>query len=199
MAGMRRVWGIFVIAVLGWATPASAQFANKSLGLEVGWQSLQAPSEGIHDGAVPIGLTGSLYLDEHFELEAHAGALIYKYAGADAYRVGLDVGLGIRYLFLEENIRPYIGFEIAPLFLLSDTSTTTTDSNGDVIANPNYAQGATPGSQNIFLGLSPMVGCEFFVSTSISIGIRAQFDAYLSLNIWGGYSIGVTPYVAAYF
>jgi outer membrane protein len=145
------------------AAPAKAQFANWGLGLAVGYDFIW--KENILLG-VPIGLRGSYYVDQGFELTA---AVNFQYlrssvANKDAY--GILPQVGFRYLFLQETIRPYVGADL---------------DYWHIFANP--AAGGVDLFKGVDLvGIGPKAGCEFFTSDSFSLGVEANAGFFFALN-----------------
>ncbi|MFL5355360.1 outer membrane beta-barrel protein [Archangium sp.] len=145
-----------LLAALFLAAPAHAQFANRSLGLSAGYMNFNNTAS--LNSTVFLGFDASLYIESGFEVVSLT-KLAFPYDPISEKRVvGLAPSLGIRYLFLEEGIRPYLGADLSYLHIFKDS-----------------------GEQNFF-GVGPNAGVEFFVSDSISLGARAQFNAYLSLD-----------------
>jgi len=174
-------------AVLCSAAPSFAQnFANRSIGLSVSVQKLFGGSLIGPDLIVPIALEGGMYLENGFELYLRPQFFItHVNAGAaTASGAGVVVGgggqFGVRYLFLEETIRPYIGLHLAVLILGTKTVT-----------------GAP--------GVGANVGCDFFVNDSVSLGVRVPVDLFLGFNVNGqdrvlaNVGIGGTIYATTYF
>lgn len=185
---MRNLYGLVLAVALGLGAKAQAQFANKSLGLEVGLLDLGGLSSGYNKLAIPLALNGSLYLESHWELTAHLGGLFYQLpAGPKPNRAALDGAIGVRYLFLEETFRPYIGFGITPLWLVGASASADGASTGLAVDAPLY------------LGLYASAGMEYFVGTSVSLGLKLQYSEYASLNDGFKFSVGAVGYVAAYF
>ncbi len=138
------------------AAPAHAQFANRSLGLSLGYMNFNNTAS--LNSTVFIGFDASLYIENRFEVVSLT-KIAFPFDPISQRRVvGLAPSLGIRYLFLEESIRPYIGADLSYLHIFKEQ-----------------------GESNFF-GLGPNAGIEFFVSDSISLGARAQFNTYLSLT-----------------
>lgn len=159
---------------------ASASFANRSLGLSVSGFKLLGDSPGV-DWIVPIALEGGLYIDSGFEVFLRPQFFIANtIIGANTPSgMGLIIGgggqLGVRYLFLEESIRPYVGLHIAAIVL-----------------NRTPQVAAFPGAGTEF-------GCDFFVGESVSLGIRAVADLFIDLNRPVMFSVGGGAYVTTYF
>ena len=145
-----------LLAALLLATPSHAQFANHSLGLELGYLNFNN-TESL-GSTFFLGLDASLYIENGFEVVSLTKLMFPQDPIAGTRVLGLAPSLGVRYLFLEEAFRPYVGADLSYLHLFRDAG----DSN--------------------FVGLGPNVGLEYFVSDSISIGARAQFNFYFSLN-----------------
>jgi outer membrane protein len=138
------------------ATPSHAQFANRSIGLSAGYM-LFNNTASLSD-TVFIGFDASLYIEGGFEVVSLT-KLSFPYDTISEQRVvGLAPSLGVRYLFLEEGFRPYVGADLSYLHVFK------------------------PSGESNFFGLGPNVGFEAFVSDSVSLGLRAQFNAYLSLS-----------------
>jgi outer membrane protein len=157
-------------------SPARAQFANKSLGLQAGFLNLTGVSNAL-DFGIPIGLAGSIYIENGFDVVAHIGIMVVHDPAPSQNLLALDgPALGLRYLFLEESVRPFVGLDLSFLNIF----------------------GNVPLKDTAFAGLGPNAGVEFFVSESISIGLVARFNLYVSLNqVWE--SFGANLQVATYF
>jgi outer membrane protein len=175
---MRRWLWLGGMCALLLAGPARAQFANKSLGLQVGFLSLNGATGEELDFGIPVGLTGSIYIENGFDVVAHVGIMVVHDKVLNQNVLALDgPALGIRYLFLEESIRPFAGVDLSFL---------------NIFGSGNNQQNTA------FAGLGPNAGVEFFVSDSISIGLVARFNLYVSLNeVWE--SFGANAQVSAYF
>jgi outer membrane protein len=173
---MRRWLCLGGMCTLFLVSPARAQFANKSLGLQAGFLNLTGVSNAL-DFGIPIGLAGSIYIENGFDVVAHIGIMVVHDKVLNQNVLALDgPALGVRYLFMEESIRPFAGMDISFL---------------NIFGNANQQNTA-------FAGLGPNAGVEFFVSDSISIGLIARFNLYISLNeVWE--SFGANAQVATYF
>ncbi|WP_257458602.1 outer membrane beta-barrel protein [Archangium lipolyticum] len=138
------------------AAPAHAQFANRSLGLSAGYMNFNGTAS--LNSTVFLGFDASLYIESGFEVVSLTKLAFPEDPISGKRVLGLAPSLGIRYLFIEESIRPYVGADLSYLHVFKDQ-----------------------GESN-FVGIGPNAGVEFFVSDSISLGARAQFNAYLSLS-----------------
>ncbi len=176
-------------AVLCSAAPSFAQtFANRSIGLSVTVQKLFGASFIGPDLIVPIALEGGMYLDSGFELYlrpqffiTHVGAGVPRSDGTTGGGIVVGGGgqFGVRYLFLEESIRPYVGLHLSVLILGTQP----------VLGAP---------------GVGANVGCDFFVTDSVSLGVRVPVDLYLGFNVRGqdivaNVGVGGTIYATTYF
>jgi outer membrane protein len=138
------------------AAPAHAQFENRSIGLSAGYMSFNDTAS--LGSTAFLGFDASHYIESGFELVSLT-KLAFPLDPVSGKRViGLAPSLGIRYLFMEESIRPYVGADLSYLHVFK----------------PQAGLG--------FVGVGPNAGVELFVSDSISLGARAQFNAYLSLE-----------------
>lgn len=138
------------------AAPAHAQFANRSLGLSLGYMNFNNTAS--LTSTVFVGFDATLYIESGFEVVSLTKIAFPEDPISGQRVVGLAPSLGVRYLFFEESIRPYVGADLSYLHVFKPQG----DSN--------------------FFGIGPNAGIEFFVSDSISLGARAQFNAYLSLT-----------------
>jgi outer membrane protein len=138
------------------AAPAHAQFANRSLGLSLGYMNFNNTAS--LNNTVFVGFDASLYIESGFEAVSLTKISFPEDPITGNRVVGLAPSLGIRYLFLEESIRPYVGADLSYLHIFKQQ-----------------------GESNFF-GIGPNAGIEVFVSDSIALGARAQFNAYLSLS-----------------
>lgn len=162
----------FTLALLG-AEPAQAQFANRSLGVSMGFMNFQRTA-GLDAGAF-VGLDASLYLENGFEMVSLTKIAFPRDPATDKRVVGLAPSLGMRYLFMEEELRPFVGADLSYMLIFKSGST------------PQY------------VGLGPNAGVEYFVSESVSIGARAQYNFYIALNEETQTSLTLSGGIAAYF
>lgn len=158
---MRKLLPFAVVAVVVLASsPARAQFANRQLGLGVGFTKFSNSGLGGLDFTVPLTLEGGLYVENGFDLYLRI-PLMFVRSVSGVINFGLGGQLGARYLFLEETIRPWVGAHLSFTYLF----------RGDVGNDANAIFG--PGIN---------AGCDFFVTDTVSIGPRLFFDLYVALN-----------------
>lgn len=180
---MRKTLAHLVVLLAVMAAPvASAQFQNRSVGVGVSVMKLAADTEPI-DWGVPLTLEATLYIENGFDLYLHVPVMmLYQKIGVTADGKGgfvLATGgqFGVRYLFSEESVRPWVGLELAGLYIFRETA-----------AGPSFMGG--PGV---------MAGLDYFVADSVSIGGRAFFDLFLTLNQPLRFNFGGGIAAAAYF
>jgi outer membrane protein len=162
-----------IVVALFAAAPAHAQFANRSLGLSAGYMNFNGTAS-LSD-TIFFGFDASLYIEAGFEVVSLTKISFPVDPISGKRVVGLAPSLGIRYLFLEESIRPYVGADLSYLHVFK------------------------PQGNSNFFGVGPNVGIEFFVSDSISLGARAQYNAYVSLEEAVQTSLMLSAGTAVYF
>jgi outer membrane protein len=161
-------------------TWASGSFANTSLGIGVSGFKLIGDGIGA-DWGLPLSLEYGRYIEGGFEVFLHPQFMVLQVATGAATMsgkgsvFGFGGHAGVRYLFLEESVRPYLALHLSVLGLA---------------LNPNYL---------VFVGLGPTVGIDFFVGESISLGIRGTFDTFFALNERTRFSLGGGIYASTYF
>lgn len=162
LAGMfKTLWSlvaglVLLVAAPGWAT---ASFANRELGLGVSGFGLVPSSDALVTWGIPLTLEGGIYLENGFGVYARIPFMLLRQVD-ESLKFGTGGQVGFRYLFLEESVRPYIMFQVAGLYIFRDATTTS----------------------NFFVGPGAGGGVDFFVADSISIGLRATADLYLTLT-----------------
>lgn len=160
------------VALLG-ASPAHAQFSNRSLGLSLGYMDFNRT--GGLDNGIFLGFDASYYIESGFDLVSLTKLAFPRDPASGKRVVGLAPSVGIRYLFMEETFRPYAGTDISYLFVFKDGST------------PQY------------VGLGPNLGFDFFVTDTVSLGMRGQYNFYIALNEKTQSSLTLSVGAAAYF
>lgn len=165
----------FLIAGLLLSATAHAQFANRSLGLGLNTYKMFNGNEGL---TVPLTLEGSLYIDNGFDAYVHVPLMVLN-SKADAvnpfwvFAAGLHVG--VRYLILQEQFRPYVGLQLSGLVL---------------VKQPDVEIVAGPGA---------IAGVDWFVADLWSIGLRASYDLLIELNVPLRHNLGFGLNVATHF
>lgn len=158
------------------ASDAHAQYANRSLG--VGAQA----TTSINNGAQwAVTLEGSVYIDSGFDVFLRIPLMITDTptgaatASGSGQVFGTGGSLGVRYLILEEQIRPYVGIQVSTLVLFTQP-----------LVNYYFGPGAT-------------AGCDFFLTDFLSIGLRGSYDMFIDLNRPLRHNFGAGLNVAALF
>jgi outer membrane protein len=138
------------------APAAHAQFANHSLGLSAGYMRFTEQAQ-LEPGLF-LGLEGSYYLDAGFELVSLSKLALPRDPVSGDRMVGVAPSVGVRYLFSEEEVRPYAGTDLSYLMVFGPARTLH------------------------HMGFGPNVGLDLFVSDTLSVGARAQYNFYVRLN-----------------
>lgn len=159
-------------ALLG-ASPAQAQFSNRSLGLSLGYMDFKRTA-GL-EGGFFVGFDASYYIENGFDLVSLTKLAFPRDPGTGKRIVSLAPSVGIRYLFMEESFRPYAGTDISYLFV--------------------FRSGAT----GQYVGLGPNLGFDLFITDSLSLGLRGQYNFYIALNEKTQTSLTGSVGAAAYF
>lgn len=154
---MRSLLYVFALAAaLLVAGPAHAQFSNRSAGASAVFMWLNGTA-GL-DTALLVGLDGSIYLENGWELIT-LSKFGFPYDGpSQQYVAAFAPSVGVRYLFMEERIRPYVGADINYLFVFKPANTVQ------------------------LVGVGPNAGLDLFLTDSVSLGVRGQFALYVMLN-----------------
>ena len=163
--------GLFV--ALCWAAPAHAQYDNQSLGLSLGYMDFNRTA-GL-EGGFFVGFDASLYIESGFEAVSLTKLTFPKDPNTGKRVIGLAPSLGLRYLFMEESFRPFVGTDISYLLVFRASST------------------------GQYVGLGPNLGFEYFVGDSVSLGLRGQYNFYIALNEKTQSSLTFGATAAAYF
>jgi len=167
-------WVIATAVALSGAGLAQAQLPERSLGISVGYLSVNGAVAEIGH-AYPLGIEGSLYLDRGFELLAHLPVALLRQEDRNRTVVGIAPALGVRYLFWEELIRPYVGVELGyqHIFGIDETSH--------------------------FVGGGANVGVEVLATETLAIGLRTQLNLWASSGASVLISFGSLINCAIYF
>jgi outer membrane protein len=165
---------------------ASASFANRNLGLGVSGFGILGAGQSVGiDWGVPITLEGGFYIESGFEVFLRI-PLMFAYqkfgvtaSGGPGIVIASGGQFGLKYMFLEESIRPFVTLHVAGLYFIRDAAT--------VMLN------------NFFLGPGVSAGVDFFVAESISLGVRTYLDMYWTLNLPPNFALGAGACVTTYF
>jgi outer membrane protein len=164
---------LVVVAVVLAAGAAQAQFANKSLGVGLGYERFNTDQP--FEWAIPLSLESSLYIENSFDLTARFGLMLVTSKVSGKQFVAIAPTLGARYLFSEEALRPYAGAELTFLHAFND------------IGETNY------------FGFGANGGVDYFVGDTVTLGGRAFVNLYLMLNVQPMTAFGAQLVGATYF
>lgn len=137
---------------------ARAQFANHSIGLEVGGLYIANPSAQNIGSGGGIGIDSTLYIESGFDLVFRVLLTINRQWQPEANVIGILPTVGFRYLFSEDTIRPYLGLSLAYLGMLTGAADTS------------------------HVNVVPTAGVEFFVSNNTALSIQAEYHLIIALN-----------------
>ena len=146
---------IFVASALA-STHALAQYENRALALSVGYAALHLAPDTVH--GIGAGLGWINYIDGGFEWTANADAMLLAEPNAAGNIVGVSGGPGLRYLFLQESIRPWVGLALSYLLLFESDQSSS------------------------HVGLGPSAGLDVFLTRQISLGLKGRVDFYVALR-----------------
>jgi outer membrane protein len=161
----------------------AASFANRGVGLGLGAVRVFGQDPSVPDAVFPLWLEYAAYVENGFEV---FGRVPVALAGV---RVGADtpdgrglvlasgLQLGVRYLFLEEGIRPFVSLHLGGLIVVRQAAL------GD----------------NVLTGPGVGAGLEVFVVSSVSLQARVFADWYVTLNAPQRFSVGATLTASTYF
>jgi outer membrane protein len=187
---VRALTWVLVAGVVAFSSSAlaSANFGNRSLGLSAGAYTLRNDFVPV-PWALSLWIEGGFYIDSGFELYLRVPLSVgFATTGINQPGGGTGPGpvfgsggqFGVRYLFSQESLRPWLGGHISGLVFFGPPG-----------------QGPFVGSAGA--GLNG--GLEYFVSESIALGIRAFVD--LNFNFANTFliapSLGGALTAATYF
>ncbi len=156
---------------------ASAQYAPQSLGLGP-HVTFVAGSQAVMGG---VAIEFSRYLENGFEFFSRVPVLIAQVpVGADtpdgSGRVfATGASLGVRYLFVESSVRPWVGLQLGGVVL---------------ITKPEVIW---------FLGTGATLGLDWILTESWSVGARAIYDVFIDLNRPWRHQLGGSLIVSVLF
>lgn len=162
---MKRLVCVLTLAgALFVGSEAHAQFQNRSLSAQIGYLDLDRVA-GVVDWGLPLGLYYSSYIESGFEWTFGVQGMLLSVTIGDeviGQVFGGGGGGGLRYLFLEETLRPYFGIELTYLHIFFGNLGT------DLTAN--------------WAGVGPNAGVDYFLTDSFSLGAKLQFNLYAALT-----------------
>ncbi len=176
------VLGVFLAALTG-AQPAEAQFfRNNGISVLTGWKGLGSTFDELSgskiwnmsdQGSIGMGYFTALGYQLWFDiLQAEIGM------GAERIVTGRQPGpifsfsgtSGVRYIFLEERIRPFVGAHVQYLQIIP------------VVENPEIPTNAFTGNAPFWVGARLSGGCEFFIMDEVSILAHLGMAGFTGLN-----------------
>lgn len=176
---------LFAVMLGARSSLATASYAKGNLGLGISPFAVVGDNHGI-DWGLPISLEAGYHLENGFEVFLHPQFMphrivvdpLLKLPTADDGRsliFGFGGHVGSRYLFLEESIRPYVSLHLAVL-------------------------GFSAPSLLVLLGPGTMIGSDFFVADSVSLGVRVIADMFIDFNkLVLTFGLGGGIYATVYF
>lgn len=135
------------------AAVVCGQFSNHSLGV-----GANAATSIDHHPLWSLSLEGSWYIENGFDLYVQVPFTLTT-TTPNRLTPATGIHLGVRYLFLEESIRPWVGLHLA---------------NVTVFTMPD---------PTIFAGVGAAAGLEFFFTDAFTIGARGTYDLVLNVDL----------------
>ncbi|MCA2981094.1 MAG: hypothetical protein INH41_23885 [Myxococcaceae bacterium] len=161
----------------------AASFANRGVGLGLGVARVFGQDPSVPDAVSPLWLEYASYLEGGFEVFGRVPVAVASVrVGAEApdgrglvFSSGLQ--LGVRYLFLEEGVRPFVSLHLGGLIVARQAAL------GD----------------NVLAGPGAGAGLEVFVVSSVALQARVFAEWYVTLNAPQRFSLGATVTASTYF
>jgi hypothetical protein len=150
---------LLIFALLAGNT-AFAQFANRHVGIEL--SPMRFTDSELTTG-LSATLDGSWYLDNGFELGLRVPFAMFLTHVSARQRLGVGGQAYARYLFSQEQLRPWVDLELDVLYIFRDNADAATQ-------------------QQVFWGPGVSVGLDCFVTDSVAIGARTMFTLYIALE-----------------
>ena len=153
------------------ARDAQAQYSPRTFAVGARFSGFAGSSER---WAPALTLDGSWYIDHGFDVFLQVPLMIIQTsAGAETpsgagQLFGTGGHLGIRYLFLQERVRPYAGVQLSALVLI------------------------TKPELHYFFGPGAMAGVDFYLTDFLSLGVRGSYDLFVELNRPLRHGLGAT-------
>ena len=184
MSFRRLVLACVVVSSWLLAAPAEAQFfRNNGIGVQFGWKGLGSTFDGLtgqkiwnttDQATVGMGYYQALGYQLWFDiLQAEIGMGAERIApeGRDIAPIfSFSATTGVRYIFLEERFRPFIGAHVQYLQILP------------VAADPDIPINALTGNAPFWVGLRLGGGVEYFFGDDISLIAGLHLAGFAGLN-----------------
>ncbi|MCA3016427.1 MAG: hypothetical protein INH41_28935 [Myxococcaceae bacterium] len=195
---MRHALSLCLVLSLVSPAPAHAtSFANRGIGLGVGYMRVLTDVRTVPEWAVPLWLEGSYYAENGFDVYLRVPIALAQVslgippataempAGMAGLVVAMGGQFGVRYLFLEETVRPFVSLHLSGIYVLRPTNDTVTTGS------------------NLLIGPGAGAGVEVFVSDSISLQARGFADWFVGINCGSSncqsFSLGGSLSASTYF
>jgi outer membrane protein len=147
-----------LLCALFCGSAAQAQFANHSISLSGGYQTFSGDQIVVGSG-YPLTLGSTLYVEGGWEATADFAFLILNTAVQPRQQaIGIAPAVGMRYLLMQETLRPWLGLDVSYLHVFADVAASN------------------------FVGVGPKAGVDYFLTDTVSVGVRANYVFYLMLN-----------------
>jgi outer membrane protein len=168
-----RMRTLVALALLGLgllvAPDAHAQFQNRSLGARLGFVD-ESGALGLKP-SIPVptlSIDGTLYVESGFDVGLRFTAGIQRSKLNGLNQVVLYPAAQLRYLIVEDYLRPYIGAAITYIHIFDTGSGESAGIAGTATEN--------------LVGFSPLLGLEYSISEQVSIGGSIEPAILLQLN-----------------
>jgi outer membrane protein len=190
---MRTVLKLVLIVGLATASTASAtSFANRGLGLGLGFMKIFRDDPTVPDFAIPLWLEGSYYTENGIDVYVRIPLALASVPigappnGGAGLVFAIGGQFGLRYLFLEETVRPFVSLHLSGIYVVV----------------PMQSGGVNIGS-NLLAGPGVGAGLEVFVFESVSLQARGFLDWFVGINCGLSncqrFNVGGTLTAATYF
>lgn len=184
MSFRRLVLACVVVSAWLLSAPAEAQFfRNNGIGVQVGWKGLGSTIDGLtgqkiwnmsDQATVGMGYYQALGYRWWFDiLQAEIGMGAERIAppGRDIAPIfSFSATTGVRYIFLEERLRPFVGAHVQYLQILP------------VAADSDIPNNALTGNAPFWVGLRVGGGVEYFVVDDVSLLAGLHLAGFAGLN-----------------
>lgn len=174
---------VFLIAGLGSQEASAQYFRNNGIAFHAGWKGLGSTFDGL-TGLVLWNVTDqvtigagyhttigyNLWLDIlKVEIGGGAERLVEERAAAPIFSLGVSP-IGVRYFFLEERFRPYVGAHVQYFQLIP------------VAADAPVPKNAFTANQPFWVGVTAGGGIEYYFFDEVSFSAHLDLAAYTGFN-----------------